>query len=317
MRLNGESKSAVDKAAQIEGKNRSYILNLSYVNPTGPVAESITRFEGATDKDSSTKVEKIADWIGQARRQNEKLTDFHETEMFKFLNDAALSKRIASKADFLQKITSVTGDMFFNYTDPLNLAKFKYKTEGEKVYEAEVEEIKEEISEKQKNIDDLKQRFLDPLNKNYINPDANDYHQAKMIADEKISQNNFAIQELQKELQQLYKDKGKYVNAGSNQVGLFGSRKKRKKKNNSGLGTPATDLVTKDPITPALLIKPEKPTRAKNLATAMQENSNNPITVIPGDLGRFLGNVEVKPVHSVVTTLDAEQGSGKTRFFSK
>lgn len=315
MRLNGESKSAVDKAAQIEGKNRSYILNLSYVNPTGPVAESITRFEGATDKDSSTKVEKIADWIGQARRQNEKLTDFHETEMFKFLNDAALSKRIASKADFLQKITSVTGDMFFNYTDPLNLAKFKYKTEGEKVYEAEVEEIKEEISEKQKNIDDLKQRFLDPLNKNYINPDANDYHQAKMIADEKISQNNFAIQELQKELQQLYKDKGKYVNAGSNQVGLFGSRKKRKKKNNSGLGTPATDLVTKDPITPALLIKPEKPTRAKNLATAMQENSNNPITVIPGDLGRFLGNVEVKPVHSVVTTLDAEQGSGKTRFF--
>lgn len=319
MRLNGESKNVIDKAAQIEGKNRSYILNLSYLNPTGPVAESLTRFEGATDKDSSAKVEKIADWIGQARRQNEKLTDSHETEMFKFLNDVALSKRISSKADFLQKITSITGDMFFNYKDPLNLAKFKYQTEGEKVYDAEVEEIKEEISQRQRNIDEIKQRFLNPSNKSYINPDAKDYHQAKSIADERISEYNFEIQELQKKLQQIYQNKGKYVNAGSNQVGLFGSRKKRKKRNTGALGSPAANPLSQDPITPEPFIPAhamtEKPTRAKNLAVAMQERSNSPVIVIPGDLGRFLGQVEIKPVHSVVTTLDAEQGSGKTRFF--
>ena len=55
--------------------------------------------------------------------------------------------------------------------------------------------------------------------------------------------------------------------------------------------------------------------RAKNLATAMQEKSYNPVFDVPGAIGQFLGKVEKKPVHSVVTTLDAEQGSGKTRFF--
>lgn len=36
---------------------------------------------------------------------------------------------------------------------------------------------------------------------------------------------------------------------------------------------------------------------------------------IKGDFGKFLGNVEVKPIHSVAVTLDAPQGAGKTRFF--
>ena len=34
-----------------------------------------------------------------------------------------------------------------------------------------------------------------------------------------------------------------------------------------------------------------------------------------GDLGRFMGQVEVKPYESVVTTLDAPQGAMKTRLF--
>lgn len=321
MRLNGDSKKEVEAAAQIEGKNKSYILNLSYLNPTGPVAESLTRFEGSTDKDSSVKIEKIADWIGQARRQNDNLTGSHESEMFRFLNDTTLSKRITSKAEFLQKISSITGEMFFDYADPLNLAKFKYKTEGEKVYEAEVEEIKEEISTRQRYIDDIKQRFLNPSSNDYISPEAADYNQAKSIADNKISQYNFEIQELQKELQQLYQDKGKYVNAGSNQVGLFGSRR-RKKITGPGLNLPAENYTPAVDHFPAVDPTPvpsspgkKKNDRAKNLAAAMQEQNNNPVINIPGDLGRFLGQVEVKPVHSVVTTLDAEQGAGKTRFF--
>ena len=93
--------------------------------------------------------------------------------------------------------------MFFDYADTLNLAKFKYKTEGENVYEEEVEEIKEEISTRQSYIDEIKQRFLNPSSKSYISPDAPDYNVAKGIADEKISKYNFEIQELQKELQQI------------------------------------------------------------------------------------------------------------------
>jgi len=61
--------------------------------------------------------------------------------------------------------------------------------------------------------------------------------------------------------------------------------------------------------------EPANGSRAKSLENAMQESGNNEVFKIPGDMGRFLGQVEKKPVHSVVTTLDAEQGSGKTRFF--
>lgn len=40
----------------------------------------------------------------------------------------------------------------------------------------------------------------------------------------------------------------------------------------------------------------------------------NPTYKITGPIGEFLGKIEIKPVGSVVATLDAEQGSGKTRF---
>lgn len=33
------------------------------------------------------------------------------------------------------------------------------------------------------------------------------------------------------------------------------------------------------------------------------------------DFGKFLGNVEIKPIDSVAITLDTPQGAGKTRFF--
>ena len=64
---------------------------------------------------------------------------------------------------------------------------------------------------------------------------------------------------------------------------------------------------------PEPIIKTE-PTRAKNLAAAMLNTAKNEVFNIPGDIGAFLGQVEKKPVHSVVTTIDAEQGAGKTRF---
>ena len=58
-----------------------------------------------------------------------------------------------------------------------------------------------------------------------------------------------------------------------------------------------------------------KSVRGENLQDAMDQVSNNDIFPMHGDIGKFLGQVEKKPVHSVVTTLDAEQGAGKTRFF--
>jgi len=79
-----------------------------------------------------------------------------------------------------------------------------------------------------------------------------------------------------------------------------------------------TAVATVEPTPePKIMTAPKyiigEPTRAKNLAAAMQDTTQNEVFNIPGDIGLFLGQVEKKPVHSVVTTIDAEQGAGKTR----
>jgi hypothetical protein len=53
------------------------------------------------------------------------------------------SKRITTKQDFLSKVNSLAGAMDFNANEPLNIARYKHKTEGEKLYDKEVETQKE------------------------------------------------------------------------------------------------------------------------------------------------------------------------------
>ena len=79
---------------------------------------------------------------------------------------------------------------------------------------------------------------------------------------------------------------------------------------------PIEKEITKSISKAKSLVKPtKKSARGENLLDSMNKVSNNDIFPVGGDIGKFLGQVEKKPVHSVVTTLDAEQGAGKTRFF--
>ena len=60
----------------------------------------------------------------------------------------------------------------------------------------------------------------------------------------------------------------------------------------------------------------EKTERKTSLVTGInhiEESRGN--FEIGGDIGKFLGNIEIKPVGSVACTVDAPQGAGKTRFF--
>jgi hypothetical protein len=91
------------------------------------------------------------------------------------------------------------------------------------------------------------------------------------------------------------------------------------KKRSGGLKAVAVhDTFRSSTTTKSPLASPpaKSPTgRGKNLAQAMEKKVSNELINIAGPIGKFLGEVEKKPKHSVVTTLDAEQGSGKTRFF--
>lgn len=206
--------------AAIYRKYRSYILNLSWLNPKGATMSTLVQFSQTQSKADKNEAERIADWIGQARRNAPELTDAHEKEMFDFLTNKEASKRTTNKAKFLEYVRACYNP--FEPTEPLNLARIKYQSEGEKQYDEEVEELKNNINKLQGNITDIKDRFINPNNPQYINPTAPDYLAIKQIADNKIAEYNTQIQYYQKKLLEVYQNKKNYIKP-TGQMALFGT----------------------------------------------------------------------------------------------
>ena len=218
-REEGYSEKDINEKAALEGKNRSYILNLSWLNPKGATMSTLVQFSQTQSKADKNEAERIADWIGQARRNAPELTDTHEKEMFDFLTNKEASKRTTNKAKFLEYVRACYNP--FEPTEPLNLARVKYQSEGEKQYDEEVEELKNNINKLQGNITDIKDRFINPNNPQYINPTAPDYLAIKQIADNKIAEYNTQIQYYQKKLLEVYQNKKNYIKP-TGQMALFG-----------------------------------------------------------------------------------------------
>ena len=216
----GYSEKEINDKATLEGKNRSYILNLSCLNPKGATMSTLVQFSQTQSKADKNEAERVADWIGQARRNAPELTDAHEKEMFDFLMNKEASKRTTTKVKFLEYVRACWNP--FEPTAPLNLARMKYQSEGEKQYDEEVERYKTLISDLQNNIGNLKDRFINPANKDFVNPEAPDYMAVKKIADNKIAEYNTQIQYYQKELLKLYSNKQSYLKP-TGQIALFGA----------------------------------------------------------------------------------------------
>ena len=267
--------------AAIYRKYRSYILNLSWLNPKGATMSTLVQFSQTQSKADKNEAERIADWIGQARRNAPELTDAHEKEMFDFLTNKEASKRTTNKAKFLEYVRACYNP--FEPTDPLNLARIKYQSEGEKQYDEEVEELKNNINKLQGNITDIKDRFINPNNPQYINPTAPDYLAIKQIADNKIAEYNTQIQYYQKKLLEVYQNKKNYIKP-TGQMALFGKY-------------PETD-------TPNLAAK----------MVALQARNWESFKIANPQMQRFLGDVELKESESTVITIGGGAGSGKTRF---
>lgn len=101
------------------------------------------------------EADRIADWIGSARRQIPSLTDRQENEMYDFLLDKDASKRFTRREDFVQKVASIVGTIGFNENSILNLKRVQNVTQGESVYDIMRGELEEKIKAKQAEIDDL------------------------------------------------------------------------------------------------------------------------------------------------------------------
>ena len=218
-REEGYSEKEINDKAALEGKNRSYILNLSCLNPKGATMSTLVQFSQTQSKSDKNEIERVADWIGQARRNAPELTNAHEKEMFDFLMNKESSKRTTTKAKFLEYVRACWNP--FEPTAPLNLARIKYQSEGEKQYDEEVENLKTQISTYQGYIDKLKDRFINPSNKDFVNPTAPDYMAVKKIADDKIAEYNTKIQYYQSQLMKVYQNKQTYIKP-TGQTALFG-----------------------------------------------------------------------------------------------
>lgn len=219
---NGESKKSVEEQAKkTEGKNASFILNVAALDPDGIAIQTFESFKNSEDKATQLQVNKVLDWVGNVRRQYAELTDQHEKELFDFLMDKESSKRFTTIADFKQKVTTIVGGFDFDATQPLNIARFKNKSQGEIEYDSQVEEVKGKINEVEKKIETLKNRFKDPKSEGYVSPETANYQELKKLADKTIENLNVEYQKLNKDLLDLYRNKGKFVNAGANQGSLF------------------------------------------------------------------------------------------------
>ncbi len=104
------------------------------------------------------------------------------------------------------------------------------------------------------------------------------------------------------------------------QIGLFGLDRIPKKKSVTQPVPQSKISVAQNisPVAKPVAVPVEKPIyKSKNsLVKAINHVSHpNENFTIGGAIGDFLGNIEIKPVGSVACTIDAPQGTGKTRFF--
>lgn len=91
------------------------------------------------------------------------------------------------------------------------------------------------------------------------------------------------------------------------------SEKTTKNNNSNGLGI--ADVEIKNLPVKAEIIEPVTPVNNSLVSKINHVAQSNGNFNISGDIGKFLGSIEKKPVDSVACTLDAPQGAGKTRFF--
>lgn len=264
LRLEKTPKAEIEaQAKKFENKNASTILNLSFLQKNGLVEKAYKSLE-KSDVQNRNLIEKIADWIGNARRLKPELTSSHEKEMFDFLMDKNASKRFSSKVVFLQKINSITGGFDFDKESPLNLKKFKYETEGEKIYNTEFKDLKERISKILETKADLNSKAVEI--------------QASNVKDkkERLQAYENRINEIKKDLTfynnkliELQSNKGKYINSGSNQAALFGSKPQ-------GLKITVKEVVN-DIIKPVIdIVKPKEAVSSTDL-----KGFNQPTNTLP------------------------------------
>lgn len=157
------AKLAEDKCRENEGKNATYIINLSYLNPEGFLADSMRKIGADKGTDDANLIRTIADWVGDLRKQFPDISDLQETEIAKYLLNGGYgskSTQFKNKRAFALRFKYCFDKWKQRGADPLvslNLENSLSKSEFEKEYDAryakaaqDLEDARAEYEEKHK-----------------------------------------------------------------------------------------------------------------------------------------------------------------------
>lgn len=126
MREDGKTEDEIKQALQQEGKNKVFIDNVSYLNPNGKAMTAMKSFAKAGDTTTINAIQKVADWVGQMKKDHPDLTNLHEDEIYDFVQkNEAKSKddrsKIRTKAELSDLINRrVNGVDEFSPEETLN-----------------------------------------------------------------------------------------------------------------------------------------------------------------------------------------------------
>lgn len=322
MRLKGVSKTKINEIAKETEPRANYVIALSYLEPKGIVLQTLNAL-AAGDTQNQKIIETIAEWIGDAKSSNE-FTVAHEREMFDFLQDKDASKRITTKAEFKQKIAAIAGGFDFDINQPLNLKRFKYSTEGEKMYFEETKALTKLLNIAIENKASLKDRIANPNNVDFIKPTDKDYNSILKALDTAINKYTDEIASYQKQIIALTRKKGSYTTAGANQVGLFGAKNQIIKcgcgwkwnKKDGGAKPYVCHKCGADTSKKKVVPLKSPVLNSSSLASRLANKNGttaNYYIIDDADIKAFLGDVEIKNKESVAITITGSQGSMKTR----
>ena len=124
MREEGTSENRIlQKAKQFEGRNSTHIINLSYLNPIGKTL--VTYNQAGENVINSGVIRDVADYIGEARKRYNELTDAHEDELFKWLFEQDQISKFKNKIKFIDNIDAFVKHASFSPEKPLGVGKDK------------------------------------------------------------------------------------------------------------------------------------------------------------------------------------------------
>ena len=217
MREEGKTEVEIDKEANIEGANKQRVIDYSYLNKKGKTIASLKAFKESGVSENVDNIQKVAQWIGGARRIFKELTNAHENEMYDYLINknkiGTKEGQISNKTQFFDLINKrINGLEEFKSNEPLN---FEHRV-GKGTLELEVsKEIKDlkaqqtkisaDIKKAQKTIKDkeLRDKTISNLTKEFldVNKKIGDAEKKLEIAKEGDKKQISIFDELNKEVE--------------------------------------------------------------------------------------------------------------------